>query len=605
MNSTLKYLRLLFLSLSGMFILCIPFAANDDLANGVVMGKVCWFHTTMAFLAGSVCFAELTTLKRRFVFTGADGFLLLYIATVLLTYRWKLNPEPEKLLFAGQLVMLWFMLRTILKEYPPLRLFFLSIIMCSGIMEAVWGLTQLYGLSSSNHSLFRLTGSFFNPGPFSGYLAMILPVCLGMILKLRDCDKKAWWRTATVLYYMACICAVLILMVLPAGMSRSAWIAGAVSCGWVYWRYRIGWKKTKSLWTQHPKTRWMVASVAVMLLFAGFAGIYTMKKDSANGRLLMWTVTAKAIGRQPVMGTGLGGFPAAFALEQADYFESGRASNVEKLIAGCPEYAFNEYLQIGLEQGLVGLPLFLLWLCFSFYYGIKRKLYGTCGGILALAIFAISSYPFQLPSFWVILLFLTAICVTTPKTQEEKGRIALPYVGIIAALGCLILFWMQIGTSEVYTQWNSYKHLYYSKAFGVAEKEYKSLYPRLNHKPEFLFEGAQCLSKANKPAEANTWLQRAVQLSADPMLYYVMARNEQTLGQYEAAEKHLLYAIHILPERLYPYFLLTKLYAEPAFLQPEKMQKAAHAVLTKEPKVQSTAIREMRQEVKKMLNDIQ
>lgn len=606
MNPTLKYLRLLFLSLSGMFILCIPFAANDAFANGMVMGKVCWFHTAMAFWAGSVCFVELTLPKRRFIFTWPDGFLLLYIAAVLLTYQWKLNPEPEKLLFAGQLVMLWFMLRTILKEYPPLQLFFISILMGSGMMEAVWGLSQLYGFSSSNHSLFRLTGTFFNPGPFSGYLAIILPVCLGMILKLWNCDKKTWWRSSTLLYYIACACAVLILMVLPAGMSRSAWIAAAVSCGWVYWKYRIGWKKAKRLWTQHSKIGWLIAMSAVVVLFVGLIGIYNIKKDSAHGRLLMWSMTAKAIGEQPVTGVGLGGFPAAFAQEQANYFGSGSASDVEKLIAGCPEYAFNEYLQIGLEQGVIGLSLFMLWLGFSFYYGTKKRLYGASGGILALAVFAISSYPFQLPSFWVILMFLTAICVTRPggRQEEEKSRITLPYVGLIAALGCFILFWLQIGTSDIYKQWNYNKMFYNNKSYDIAIKGYKTLYPHLKHKPEFLFEGAQCLSKTNQPAEANVWLQRAVQLSADPMLYYVMARNEQTLGQYEASEKHLLYAISILPERLYPYFLLTKLYAEPAFHQPEKMQDAARAVLTKEPKVKSTAIREMRQEVEKMLNNI-
>ncbi len=51
------------------------------------------------------------------------------------------------------------------------------------------------------------------------------------------------------------------------------------------------------------------------------------------------------------------------------------------------------------------------------------------------------------------------------------------------------------------------------------------------------------------------------------MLYYVKTINLQSLGKFEEAEKLLLYAIQILPERLYPYYLLTKLYADPAFHQ--------------------------------------
>lgn len=47
-----------------------------------------------------------------------------------------------------------------------------------GGSEAILGLRQLYGFATSGHSMCALTGSFFNPGPYSGYLAMILPVCL-------------------------------------------------------------------------------------------------------------------------------------------------------------------------------------------------------------------------------------------------------------------------------------------------------------------------------------------------------------------------------------------------------------------------------------------
>ncbi|MBP3518840.1 MAG: hypothetical protein J6K31_10680, partial [Parabacteroides sp.] len=79
------------------------------------------------------------------------------------------------------------------------------------------------------------------------------------------------------------------------------------------------------------------------------------------------------------------------------------------------------------------------------------------------------------------------------------------------------------------------------------------------------------------------------------------AKNLQSLGRYEAAERELLRAIEILPERLYPYYLLAKLYSEPAFYQADRFRDAAEKVLTKEPKVESTAIREMRTEIRKII----
>ena len=58
-------------------------------------------------------------------------------------------------------------------------------LLSTGIAEAVTGLMQLYGMASSNHSLFGMTGSFFNPGPYSNYLAVIVPVAFYYVLTLR------------------------------------------------------------------------------------------------------------------------------------------------------------------------------------------------------------------------------------------------------------------------------------------------------------------------------------------------------------------------------------------------------------------------------------
>ena len=85
------------------------------------------------------------------------------------------------------------------------------------------------------------------------------------------------------------------------------------------------------------------------------------------------------------------------------------------------------------------------------------------------------------------------------------------------------------------------------------------------------------------------------------MIHYMLAKNEQALCRYQEAEKTLLYALRILPERIYPYYLLVRLYAEPDYQYPEKLKAAADSVLTKEPKVNSSAIREMRENVRKLL----
>lgn len=123
MKVLFKYLRLLSLSTSGALLLCIVFAANPEIAEGTITGKVFWFHFSILLLAFSVLFMEATVKKSNFTFSLPDGLLLLFAGLALLNYNYELDPEPERLLFVGQITTLWFMLRATLQAHPELRLF--------------------------------------------------------------------------------------------------------------------------------------------------------------------------------------------------------------------------------------------------------------------------------------------------------------------------------------------------------------------------------------------------------------------------------------------------------------------------------------------------
>lgn len=145
-------------SVFGAMLIATPLVGDSGLANGIVMGKVFWFHLSMALMAiGTVVTAWLGG-RKSIPFALPDGLLLLFAGITLATYDWQLDPEPEKLLFGGQLVVLWFLLRYFLTEAPCLKFFFLFVLMLTGLVEAVWGMQQLHGYAYSNHSLFRLTG---------------------------------------------------------------------------------------------------------------------------------------------------------------------------------------------------------------------------------------------------------------------------------------------------------------------------------------------------------------------------------------------------------------------------------------------------------------
>ena len=460
-----------------------------------------------------------------------------------------------------------------------------------GGIEGVWGLRQIYGLAVSNHSLYALTGSFYNPGPYSGYLAMIFPLCLYEWLSLKEKTERTWAEQGK--YYIALGVMLLILCVLPAGMSRSAWIAAAISGTWVYGMHASWGSKLKEFGRKYKK-RVVLACIAgsVIIIVAGYA-LFQLKATSANGRLFMWKISSMAIAESPVIGHGTGNFVSAYGRAQENYFANGEFSETEELVAGSPEYAFNEYLQVAMEYGIPFLLVVSLVIAFCLWKGSSEGRIGICGGVISFLVFSFSSYPMQIPGFAVTFYLLLAACAI-----GRSKVILFLFISMMALLGT---YYWKNNQYAACKDWYRSKMLYNIGAYQSAKEDYGKLYPELANRGAFLFEYGYSLHKLKEYDNSTRILEEAMAHSNDPMILNIIGKNYQALGDYEKAEEYLIRSTHRLPGRIYPYYLLVKLYAEPQYLQPEKLKYAAEIVLTKEPKVQSTAVREMREEVKKLL----
>ena len=453
-----------------------------------------------------------------------------------------------------------------------------------GGSEAILGLRQLYGFATSGHSMYALTGSFFNPGPYSGYLAMILPVCLYQWLV---CGRRGGRVVAGGVM-------LLIFCVLPAGMSRSAWLAAGVSCLCVY-AWHMDWTdKFRLLWQQQrQRVVMVVVGGFCVLLLAGYL-LFVLKPDSARGRLFMWKITCRAIAEKPLTGYGIHNFAAAYGNAQETYFAAGDYEPWEERVAGSPEYAFNEYLQAAVELGIPLAVCLLVVVVLCLYRGVRKGRYGICGAILSLMIFSFSSYPLQLPVFIVTFGGLLVACLS--------GADRWQWLGLAVSVGIIGGFRLKndLQVEQACREWMNARVLYNAGAYQSAEKEYGRLYPLLRDRASFLFEYGHGLHKQQQFGKSNRILKEALLRSCDPMILNVIGKNYQQMGDCLSAEDWFIRSTHRLPGRIYPYYLLAKLYAEPGFRQPDKFEKMKRMVLTKEPKVHSTAIRQMREEIKKI-----
>ena len=163
-----ELLKLGVYTLLGTLLLSAPFAGLGMLSTHLVTEKTFWIQLITLFLSAvSLQGLWLNPSKELCPWTYVDILPLSLLGLILLSYPYSIHPEPEKLLFIGQMVVLWYLLRQVLHECPVLIGYFSMFFIATGLIEAIWGFRQLQGWAYSNHSLFRLTGSFFNPGPYS------------------------------------------------------------------------------------------------------------------------------------------------------------------------------------------------------------------------------------------------------------------------------------------------------------------------------------------------------------------------------------------------------------------------------------------------------
>jgi len=582
------------------------FILNRELANGLLTGKWFWFYISMG-VAGVVTLIFALSRKLHFQFTMLDFLVLLFVGSILfssLVVNYA-SHNTTKLTLLVLLVVLYFVCRLILNRKGSNAIkdiFFL--IITTGLIEAVWGFGQLYGIIPSQHILYKLTGSFFNPGPYAGYLAVIFPLALyyGVSFKCKKIRKWEREEHSSILIFNSylfsinsIITCIAILLILPATMSRASWlavVAGGLFVLTTHYSMHI-----RNYFNLYKKKMIIGGIIACVLLLATFPSMYFLNKDSANGRLFMWKIALHAAIEHP-LGVGLGNFSGAYGDEQVAYFASGKGSDTEKFVAGNPDYGFNEYLQITVESGVISLILFFTIVVLSFRSFIISRNWAVAGSMVSLLVFAFFSYPFSMLPFLIVFVIL----LTAGNNVSIKQKNNNFYVRIIAHLCFLIsifCLYKEIPVYRAYKKWNTDKFYYGAGLYKDVVKNYKELFPLLNDQIKFLFEYAQSLSKTDQYTESNEVLQRAMQISCDPMLYNVIGKNYQAMKQYTEAEQCFIKSSHIVPNRIYPYYLMALMYMEAG--ETEKAKVVAQTVLTKEPKVISTAVLEMKDEAKKII----
>lgn len=475
----------------------------------------------------------------------------------------------------------------------------LFVMIISTVVQSIIGNLQLWGLLESNHAFFKITGGFFNPGPFAGYLITTLPIILGYIVFNKSLlfDKFLKYNQTFLL-----VSGALIMLAWVAADSRASYISLFLSTALILSnRYNLVERfKSKSL-----IFRRLTLVLSVLLLSASLLILIKIKPDSAFGRLFIWNISSEIISENPLFGIGFDNYKSRYMNYQAEYFRN-ISSIPEQIVASDTCYAFNEYLQTIIETGFVGFILISLIVITIFKNNGKNKndeLLIAKAGILCIGVFAFFSYPSQ-----ILPIKINLICYLAWVSNMNKDIFTLELLKkkynsilILPLLICICI----LSLSRFLPYYNAYKkwslsYIYYNAHdYKNCVSLCKEIYPIIKNEGDFLTYYGKALTLNNENQNAIRILNEAALYYPNTIVYMALGDNYRALGNIRKAEHEYWQSWYMVPSKFYPLYKLALLYDETG--QKEKAILMAENILNKKIKVSSIAIDEMKDKMRDII----
>ncbi|UCG34731.1 MAG: O-antigen ligase family protein [Candidatus Omnitrophota bacterium] len=285
---------------------------------------------------------------------------------------------------------------------------------CIGTALSLYGLLQYFGIFP--HDWWRknhlLASTYANHNHFSGYLELVMPVTLGVLLKSGKDNLFAR------VFLMGALMVMMVALIFA--QSRGAWICLAVA----FCVMSIILVKRSNI----AKT---TALISLLLLVFIFSYIYLsnpkiserldtivevqVEEDSFQARLSVWQSSVKMIKQHPLVGTGIGAFRWGFSRFRP-----------EKLATVGVRFAHNDYLHMAVEMGVLAPLIMFLIFIMVIRTGLTIANYhldilGCCVGVLSLALHGLVDFNFHIPANMLLVVAYAAFIMNKSYLGQGKS----------------------------------------------------------------------------------------------------------------------------------------------------------------------------------------
>jgi O-antigen ligase/Tfp pilus assembly protein PilF len=347
--------------------------------------------------------------------------------------------------------------------------FGLQAIFFSGLVVATLSLVQLSGRLAWLFPRYEgnpqhMYSTFGNDSGVAGYLLPVLPIGIGLFLT----DESKRLKLTYFVGVAAIAYAILALQ------TRGVWL-GAFAALVFLVAHMVRRDDLRTILRSHRRYLIVVLVLAVIFLAVQFAfpgastdGIdtwtriksaFTVDQIGVNHRAVFWGPALLMAADRPVFGFGLGTYRYHFQEYQGKLMAALgpmsrlRPNELDTLTA------HNDYVQVASELGCVGVAV-VVWGIVVLWRGVRRTLslemdadsrcmlLANVAGLLGIAVFAVTNFPFHLVTHALVFIFLLA-AVTRRRDAEQAvhkewrapkllvSRVAISFCIIVVAAALL------------------------------------------------------------------------------------------------------------------------------------------------------------------------
>lgn len=468
---------------------------------------------------------------------------------------------------------------------PIKSIFYL--IMLTAFFECIIGVYQFFTVSSSNHSAFKVTGSFVSPALFSSFLASVLPFSIYYYL------NKA--IRVEVRFASLTLAILIVINIILFTDSRASWMAALLIISVIIFLE----KKTSFRFTKQQVYTLIAVCISVFIVLMIF------KKDSTSGRWFILKNTLYLIKEHPIAGIGINNFDKYYNDYQASVFSSNSVS-AYYLLASYVTVAYNDYLQFWLAGGIFAL-IILFVAIFAFLSLIKRVRDFTFTqkaafiSVTAISFLAFFSFPFQMSAVATNFTIFLAIISSLDTSRLYSFSINTMFSKYILIGFSLIIIFKMLITYNAIIRLEFVNSISSSKK-STAERTnalYNGLWPELHNNNDYLEAYGQAMYTKGNLAKASEILTYASKSSSKYDIYLMMGAVNEKMGKFKEAEKFYGKCNDLVPSFFTAKYRLMILYLKQNDI--EEAKTLAQIILDSPIKVNAKMVNFIRAEAGKVL----